>query len=86
MAITINQEPMMYSPASNELLWAFSSDNTGQPNFSYKVKLYIEGALFGTYELYPMAGPFCKFDASEYLRSFVRTPVSYTHLTLPTSP
>jgi hypothetical protein len=76
MAITINQEPMMYSPASNELLWAFSSDNTGQPNFSYKVKLYIEGALFGTYELYPMAGPFCKFDASEYLRSFVRTQMT----------
>ena len=77
MAISLNQEPLFYSPASNEMIWAFSSDNTGQPNFSYKVQLYIEGALFGTYELYPMAGPYCKFDASEYLRSFVRTHATY---------
>jgi hypothetical protein len=77
MAITILQEPLLYTPASNEILWTFSSDQTGQPNFSYKVQLYIEGALFGTYELYPMQGAYCKFDASEYLRSFVSTHPEY---------
>lgn len=77
MAITILQEPLLHTPASNEILWTFSSDQTGQPNFSYKVQLWIEGALFGTYELYPMQGAFSKFDASEYIRSFVRTHAKY---------
>jgi hypothetical protein len=58
-------------------VWVFSSDQTGQPNFSYKVELKINGAVFGTYELYPMQGAYCKFDASEYVRSFVRTHITY---------
>ena len=77
MAISINQEPQLYTPASNPILWVFSSDQTAQPNFSYKVELKINGAVFGTYELYPMQGAYCKFDASEYVRSFVRTHMAY---------
>jgi hypothetical protein len=77
MAISINQEPQLYTPASNPIIWVFSSDQTAQPNFSYKVELKINGAVFGTYELYPMQGAFCKFDASEYIRSFVRTHLTY---------
>jgi hypothetical protein len=77
MAITINQEPQLYTPATNPIVWVFSSDQTAQPNFSYKVELKINGAVFGTYELYPMQGAFCKFDASEYVRSFVRTHMAY---------
>lgn len=77
MAISINQEPQLYSPATNELIYIFSSDQTGQANFSYKVELFINSALFGTYELYPMQGAYCKFDASEYVRSFVSTHVAY---------
>lgn len=77
MAVTINQEPQYYTPATNPIIWAFSSDQTGQPNFSYMVELKINGFLFGTYELYPMAGPYCKFDASEYVRAFLATHVHY---------
>lgn len=80
MAVTINQEPQFYSPASNEMIWAFSSDQTGQPNFSYKVELFVASALFGTYELYPMQGIYAKFDASEYIRSFVRTHMAYLNV------
>jgi hypothetical protein len=77
MAITILQEPLLHTPASNEIIWTFSSDQTAQPNFSYKVQLWINGALFGNYELYPMQGAYCRFDASEYVRSFVRTHLEY---------
>jgi len=77
MAVTFSQEPLFHTPASNPILFAFSSDQTGQPNFSYKVELYIASALFGTYELYPMFGSYAKFDASEYLRSFVATHMKY---------
>ena len=77
MAITFSQEPLLHTPASNPILFAFSSDQTGQPNFSYKVELYIASALFGTYEIYPMFGTYAKFDASEYLRSFVATHMKY---------
>lgn len=76
MAVTFSQEPLLFTPVSNEMLWAFSSDQTGQPNFSYKVELYIDTALFGTYELYPMQGIYAKFDASEYVRSFLKTHMS----------
>jgi hypothetical protein len=77
MAVTFSQEPLLHTPASNPILFAFSSDETGQPNFSYKVELFINSALFGTYELYPMFGTYAKFDASEYLRSFVATHMKY---------
>ena len=77
MAITFSQEPLLHTPASNPILFSFISDQTGQPNFSYKVELYIASALFGTYEIYPMSGPYAKFDASEYLRSFVATHLKY---------
>jgi hypothetical protein len=77
MAITFSQEPLLHTPASNPILFAFSSDQTGQLNFSYKVELFINSALFGTYELYPMFGTYAKFDASEYLRSFVTTHMKY---------
>lgn len=77
MAIAFSQQPLSHTPATNPVLFAFSSDQTGQPNFSYKVELYINSALFGTYELYPMFGTYCKFDASEYVRSFVSTHLEY---------
>ena len=76
MAITFSQQPLLFSPATNPILYAFSSDQTGQANFSYKVELYIDTALFGTYEIYPMAGAYAKFDASEYVRSFLKTHAS----------
>lgn len=76
MAITFTQEPLLFSSASNPIIYTFSSDQTGQPNFSYKIELYIDTALFGTYELYPMFDEFCKFDASEYVRSFLKTHMS----------
>jgi hypothetical protein len=76
MAVTFHQEPQLFTPVSNEMIWTFSSDQTGQPNFSYKVQLYIDTALFGTYEVYPMAGIYSKFDASEYVRSFLKTHMS----------
>ena len=76
MAITFSQEPLLFSSASNPIIYTFSSDQTGQPNFSYKIELYIDTALFGTYELYPMFDEFCKFDASEYVRSFLKTHMS----------
>ena len=78
MAITFFQQPQLFTPATNPILWVFSSDQTAQPNFSYKVQLWINGALFGTYELYPMSGALCKFEASEYIRSFVRTHMEAT--------
>jgi hypothetical protein len=78
MAITFHQQPQLFTPASNPVMWVFSSDQTGQPNFSFKVQLWINGALFGTYELYPMQGTFCKFEASEYVRSFVATHIQST--------
>jgi hypothetical protein len=76
MAITILQQPLLFTPVNNEMLWSFSSDQTGQPNFSYKVELYIDTALFGTYEVYPMFDTYSKFDASDYVRSFLRTHTS----------
>ena len=77
MAIAINQNPLTHTPATNPVLFVFTRDQTAQPNFSYKVELFINSALFGTYELYPMFGTYCKFDASEYVRSFVSTHLEY---------
>ncbi len=56
MAITIVNEPSPFWPICNDVEWVFKSDETAQPNFSFTIELYIEGALHSTHEVYPEVG------------------------------
>lgn len=71
MAITIEQNPQSFWPACNNPTWTFSSDEVAQPNFSFTVELYIEGALHSTHEVYPENGNVAKFNVTQIARAVV---------------
>lgn len=71
MAITIESNPADFLPASNTCEFTFSSTNTGEENFSYLVRLDINGASHSFHQVFPESGSVGRFDASEILRSYV---------------
>ena len=75
MAVTIVQEPDVFTPASNPIIWTFSSTQTLQPNFSYYVELYVQGNLHSAHQVFPESGTYGKFDATQIMRSLTSTPV-----------
>lgn len=75
MAVTIHQIPATHSPSDNPLRYTFSSNQTGQPNFSYIVRTYIGGILVSTDRVFPTNGARAFFDASKVAKYNVNTPI-----------
>lgn len=74
MAITIYDEPQLISPAGNPLVFTFSSDQTGQPNFSFVVEVYIESQLRITQEVFRQFNTLGRIDVSEAVQSVIANP------------
>lgn len=76
MAVTISQSPNKYTPSDNPISWSWFSGATVNPNFSYIVEVYIDGALDGSHQIFPeLGGGYSHFDASEIVRAVV--PVAH---------
>lgn len=75
MAITIYDEPQKYSSAGNPLMFTFSSDQTGQPNFSFIVEVYVNGSLHSTHQVFRQFNTLSKFDCSGILSSTLSSPL-----------
>lgn len=71
MAISITQDPNLYTPTDNPIVWVFSSNQTAQPNFSYLVELYIDGVLDSRHLVFPEQSSYAHFDASESVMGYV---------------
>lgn len=75
MAITIQQQPQLFSTAGNPIVWTFESDQTAQANFCFIVELYVFGSLYSTHQVFPQFGILSRFNASEALKSFLSSPL-----------
>jgi hypothetical protein len=75
MAVTIQQQPQLFSTAGNPIVWTFESDQTAQPNFCFIVELYLFGNLYSTHQVFPQFGILSRFNASEALKSFLSSPL-----------
>lgn len=71
MAITIEQEPSLFSPANNPLDFVFSSTQSAQDNFSIIVELFVAGGLHSTHQIFIEQDGLARFNASEILNSIV---------------
>lgn len=71
MAVTIVQEPQNFSQSGQPMVFTFSSDQAGQPNFSYIVEVSIGGNLVYTAKVLPTNGIYGFFDASEVAERYV---------------
>ena len=75
MAVTFHTQPQVFTPASNPVVWTFSSDQTFQTNFSYIVEVYINAILHSTHQVFPQNGIYAKFNASEIMRGILSSPL-----------
>lgn len=73
MAITIETEPQQFNTICNPTEVVFSSDETGQANFSFIVELYINGSLHSTHQVFPESGIYAKFNFSAIGRAVITT-------------
>jgi hypothetical protein len=75
MAVTIYDEPQDISPAGNPLMFTFSSDETGQDNFSFIIEVFVNAALHSTHQVFRQFGTLSKFDCSGILASTLSSPL-----------
>jgi hypothetical protein len=79
MAVTIVQQPQNYSQSGQPMVFTFSSNQTGQANFSYIVEVYINSNLVYTAKLFPTNGIYGFFDCSEVAERYVNvSPIATT--------
>lgn len=76
MAVTIHSSPQFYTPSDNPIRWTFSSNQTGQANFSYIIEAYVNGVLDSRHEIFPEVGARAHFDMQDIMQRF--TPVATT--------
>jgi hypothetical protein len=75
MAITFHTQPQLFTPGSNPVVWTFSSDETGQANFSYIVEVYVNTVFHSTHQVFPQNGIYAKFNVSEIARGLLSSPL-----------
>lgn len=74
MAVSIHQTPPTYSTSDNPLVYVFSSNQTGQANFLYRVRTYLNGNLISTDDVFVQVGTRAMFNASKVVKSLVPFP------------
>ena len=80
MAVTITQNPQLYTPSDNPVVWVFSSDQTAQANFYFLVEVYISGNLVENHKVYPENGNYAHFNAqsiTERYASVIDTNITF---------
>ena len=75
MAITIHQSPQSFTPSDNDVLWVFSSNQTGEPNFSFKVELFVNDVKQTEEKIFPISGNRAYYNSSNIIRHFFLTPI-----------
>jgi hypothetical protein len=75
MSISITASPQAYTPSDNDIIWQFTSTNSGQQNFSFFVEVYIDGILRGSHIVFPERSNKGKFNAMETARLYCSKPV-----------
>lgn len=75
MAVTIEQGPFsLYTPSGNPVVYTFSSDQTGQANFSFLVEVYVDGVLQGRQQVFPESGNVGRIDCRSYAETYTNIP------------
>jgi len=75
MAITFHQNPQAITPSDNDVLWTFSSNQTGQQNFEFKIELLVDSVVVFVGKVFPIQTNAAYFNAVEILRSLVPAPI-----------
>jgi hypothetical protein len=74
MAITFHQQPATYSPSDNPLVFVFSSNQTAQPNFFFRIRTKYNGNQVSVDDVFPQVGSRAMFDASNIMKQLAIQP------------
>jgi hypothetical protein len=74
MAVTIHTSPQDWSPSDNPLTFVFSSNQTAQTNFSYKVQTFVDGVQVAEDTVFVERGIRSHFDASSVVKNVIQVP------------
>jgi hypothetical protein len=80
MAVTFHAIPKAYSPSDNPLSYEFSSNQTGQANFSFIVVTYFDGTPIAEDQVYVSNGIRAQFDVSKHVSPLLPAPTRTTDL------
>ncbi len=80
MAITFESEPNNYNPSGNPITYVFSSDQTGQANFSFKVETILNGSVVSEDRVFVEVSNRAHFDCSPVVINLLQKPRLTTDL------
>jgi len=86
VAITIAAVPAsnLHTLSDNPMVFNMTSTNTAQPNFSIIVKVYVDGSIYSTHQVFPKQNNTISFDASGIAKAAAQ--VLQRRTVLPTTP
>jgi hypothetical protein len=75
MALTQEAVPETYTPAYNECVFVYSSTNSGQTNFRYKIEVYQGLSVIATFNVFPDTDGYGIVDVHRIVESYVTQDV-----------
>lgn len=72
MALTKYKEPKIYTPAFNEQVFLYLSNQIAIPDFKYIVEITINSIVY-TYNIFPRPDGFMVFDAMDVVKNHIST-------------
>jgi hypothetical protein len=80
MAVTILTTPQDWSPSDNPLTFTFSSNQTANANFTYKVQTFVDGVQVAEDTVFVERSTRAHYDASSVVKDVIQVPTRSTTL------
>ena len=80
MAVTIENEPEDWQTSDNPIIYQFSSDMSGEANFSFKIELKINAVVVFTDKIFVEVNGNAHFDAAAVTKFLVAGPTTLAPL------
>lgn len=72
MAISFQETPSNYSLSGNPFRFSFSSNQTAQANFSYRLVVEVDGVEVENHKIFPTVSTYGYFDASDIAERYCK--------------
>jgi hypothetical protein len=82
MAITFNQIPQVLTPSDNDVMFVFTSNQSGQPNFEFKVEVLVNSVVVSQELIFPLSGGTAYFNVSDTIKSLYSNPLIPTDISI----
>jgi hypothetical protein len=82
MAITFNQIPQVLTPSDNDVMFVFTSNQSAQPNFEFKVEVLVNSVVVSQELIFPLSGGTAYFNVSDTIKSLYSNPLIPTDISI----